>query len=112
MKLARIGQRLETLNTSKATPLASSLGFSNGARGTRHERGYGSAWDKLRKLVIKRDGYQCQECKRQGMVTPGQDVDHIVNKANGGTDMLSNLQYLCRACHKDKTARESNEGRT
>lgn len=108
MKLARMQQRIQTLQTSKAATLDGSMRFGDQAHSTAEERGYGSEWKRLRKLVMKRDGYQCQECKRQGRISPGQDVDHIVNKAQGGTDALENLQYLCRPCHKEKTARESN----
>jgi len=40
------------------------------------------------------------------MVTPATEVDHIIQKANGGTDDLNNLQSINRECHKIKTARE------
>lgn len=85
---------------------------------SRHSRGYGAEWDKIRKAVIKRDCGMCQECKRQGRVTMGREVDHITNKAKakamGWTDdqidALTNLQLLCSPCHKAKTAKD--EGRT
>lgn len=81
--------------------------FADKDRGTTTQRGYGWQWVKLRKLALERDKYQCQECKRNGRVTPAQDVDHILNKASGGDDALSNLQALCRDCHVAKTQRES-----
>ena len=74
---------------------------------SRHERGYGSAWVKLRKVILKRDSYLCQACLAQGRPTPATDVDHIKPKAQGGTDDVANLQSLCRACHEDKTKREN-----
>ncbi|WP_345945876.1 HNH endonuclease [Psychrobacter sp. Ps4] len=37
---------------------------------------------------------------------PATDVDHIINKAKGGSDEPSNLQSLCRKCHLSKTANE------
>jgi 5-methylcytosine-specific restriction protein A len=80
--------------------------MSDKYRGSRHDRGYGSEWDKLRLQILKRDGYQCQECKRQGRVTAAQDVDHIKRKKDEGTDDPSNLQSLCRPCHIAKTAAE------
>ena len=70
---------------------------------SRHERGYGAVWDKLRKEVMQRDNGLCQPCLRNGRVTPAHAVDHIVQKAAGGTDDLTNLQSICRACHLDKT---------
>jgi len=38
------------------------------------------------------------------------EVDHIIPKAKGGTDDMSNLQAINKECHKKKTARE--QGRT
>lgn len=76
---------------------------------SRHERGYGSAWVKLREVILRRDGYLCQACKAKGRPTPATDVDHITPKAQGGTDAQDNLQALCRPCHKDKTAQEHGE---
>ncbi|AKG94512.1 hypothetical protein Shpa_1 [Paracoccus phage Shpa] len=78
-------------------------------KGSRHARGYGSRWDKLRLVILKRDGYLCQACKLEGRTTPAREVDHITPKAKGGTDEHSNLQALCSPCHKIKTARD--EGR-
>lgn len=87
-----------------------------GIRGTRHERGYGSTWDKLRLRILKRDLYLCQECKRQGRVTPlavypkDHAVDHIIRKSKGGTDHPSNLQSLCAyPCHWEKSQAEAKE---
>ncbi len=68
--------------------------------------GYGSQWDKLKTRVKQRDNLLCQHCLRQGLVVTGITVDHIQPKAHGGTDALSNLQLLCEACHRQKTATE------
>ncbi len=72
----------------------------------RHQRGYGSDWDKKRRVILKRDKYLCQECLRVGRAVPAKDVDHIKAKEHGGTDEESNLEALCRPCHQAKTARE------
>ncbi|TQE92725.1 MAG: HNH endonuclease [Spiribacter salinus] len=80
-------------------------------RGTRHERGYGTRWDKLRQRVLQRDDYLCQVCLSKGRVTPANEVDHITPKAQGGTDAEGNLQAICRSCHRDKTAKESTHAR-
>lgn len=74
--------------------------------GSTTDRGYGYAWRKLRELVLKRDNYLCVKCDAGGRVTEATDVDHIISKAKGGTDSESNLQSLCSACHKVKTANE------
>lgn len=77
-------------------------------RGNRHQRGYGSDWEKIRKQVLKRDQHLCQPCHIEGRLTVANQVDHIIPKARGGTDDPTNLQAICGWCHKKKTA---NEGR-
>lgn len=73
------------------------------SRKSRHERGYGTAWDKLRKRIMERDNYLCQPCKAKGRITGAKAVDHIEPKAKGGTDDPNNLQAICGPCHDDKT---------
>ena len=83
-------------------------------RGNRHQRGYGSKWEKIRARIIKRDNYLCQEHLRRGELLEvvvgnprhlrSAHVDHIIPKARGGSDQDSNLELLCRACHERKTA--------
>lgn len=74
---------------------------------SRHERGYGTDWDKRRARILNRDKRLCLECKRQGRVNTGNHVDHIKPKAQGGTDADENLQTLCRPHHDEKTARDA-----
>lgn len=76
------------------------------SRTSRHERGYDSSWDKLRKRILERDHHLCQPCQRKGRITAAQAVDHIKAKAKGGTDAPDNLEATCNPCHADKTARE------
>lgn len=73
---------------------------------TAAQRGYGAEWRKIRNAVVKRDKGLCQPCKRTGVIRPGSSVDHIRAKAHGGTDDPSNLECICTACHRAKTARE------
>lgn len=80
-----------------------------GNRGTRHERGYGSKWVKLREVVLKRDMRLCQPCLTTGRPTTATEVDHIKPKAKGGTDDPDNLQAICGECHRAKTEREGAE---
>jgi len=88
------------------------LKTSGWSRRSRHERGYGTAWDKLRIRVLKRDCYlcQCQRCKASGAIRPASQVDHVVPKAQGGTDDPANLQAINGECHRIKTDVEN--GRT
>lgn len=74
---------------------------------SRHKRGYGAAWDRLRKVIIARDDALCQMCLARGVTTPGNHVDHIKPKAQGGSDDPTNLRLLCKSCH----SRASNEQR-
>lgn len=89
--------------------------FADPFRGSRQSRGYGAAWDKLRLVVFARDNGLCQECLRMGIFTApsgrARICDHIIPKAEGGTDALTNLQTLCLPCSNRKTADESGRGR-
>ena len=76
-------------------------------RGNRHQRGYGYTWEKTRKQILVRDDHLCQVCLNQGKLTPGNEVDHIIPKAKGGTDDQDNLQTICTDCHKQKTIKET-----
>ena len=76
---------------------------------TTTQRGYGWKWQQLREQIIARDFGLCQSCKRKGKVTAFHAVDHIVPKAKGGTDDESNLECICKRCHKAKTAREDSK---
>jgi len=77
------------------------------ARPSAAARGYCSrGWKLARAERLLLDHYQCQEC---GVVIAGGrglHVDHVVPKAEGGTDLVANLQTLCRPCHSRKTTAE------
>lgn len=78
---------------------------------SRQSRGYGAAWDKIRLRILKRDCGICQQCKREGRIAIGNQVDHIISKAKALTlgwgqaqiDGDTNLQCICDPCHKLKT---------
>ncbi|RFB74328.1 MULTISPECIES: HNH endonuclease [unclassified Herbaspirillum] len=74
--------------------------------GSRHERGYGSKWTEIRKRILARDNGLCQPCLKQQRSTRAKHVDHIIRKADGGSDRDDNLQSICVACHRTKTATE------
>lgn len=77
------------------------------SRTSRHERGYGSRWVRLRRSVLERDGHLCQLCLKRGRPTPATEVDHVTPKAKGGSDDEENLMAICGSCHKEKTAADS-----
>jgi 5-methylcytosine-specific restriction protein A len=95
------------LATSSSAPRAS----WKHTRESRHARGYGTAWDKLRGQIMRRDNGLCQACLRKGRVAAGNEVDPITPKAKGGSDDPSNLEVICKPCHVDKTAREMGRRR-
>ena len=86
-------------------------GWYSPERGTSSQRGYGAEWQRKRRFVLKRDGHQCRPCAAKGLVTYGNEVDHRIPKAEGGTDADENLQTICEDCHKEKTRRESSRRR-
>ena len=58
--------------------------------------------NRLRHAVFQRDQYRCRECgasKEDGVTL---EIDHIIPVAKGGTNDISNLQTLCKACNRGK----------
>lgn len=75
---------------------------------TASERGYDASWRRVRKLVLARDCGLCQTCKRAGVLTVTNIVDHVKPKSQGGTNDPSNLEAICHGHHVIKTASERN----
>lgn len=67
----------------------------------------GRPWRRKREAILVRDCGLCQPCKRKGLITAAVEVDHIRNKARGGTDDDANLESICSECHEAKTLREA-----
>ena len=78
---------------------------------SRHDRGYGAEWDKLRIQVLERDCYlcQCDRCKGGALrLREASEVNHIVSKAaakrmgwtQAQIDHPSNLQAINKDCHR------------
>jgi len=72
-------------------------------RGTTHDRGYGAAWQKLRRLILDRDAWVCYLCNKK---LSGSDatVDHIIPLSVDRSRSLdpTNLAACCRACNSKK----------
>lgn len=66
---------------------------------------------RLRHEVFKRDNYRCRECGATNNDTT-LEIDHIVPVAKGGSNNLSNLQTLCKACNRAKHTRTWVGGRS
>lgn len=76
-------------------------------RGSRHERGYDSRWDKAR-LTYLRHHPLCVHCERDGRTEAATVVDHIIPH-RGDKKMFwdkTNWQPLCKRHHDVKTASE------
>lgn len=73
---------------------------------TANTRTRGSAWERIRGQVLRRDGGLCCYCRAFGHVTIGAEVDHTRPLWAGGTDALGNLRTICRAHHRAKTRAE------
>lgn len=60
-----------------------------------------AAWIKCRESVLIRDDYLCQECLKQGILTPADMVHHIKHFLDYPELALDedNLTSLCNPCH-------------
>lgn len=81
-------------------------------RTSRQERGYGRDHDLMRALVLVEEPL-CRKClaKTPPRYAPTTIADHIIPKAEGGTDERENYQGLCGPCDVIKTAQESKRAR-
>jgi 5-methylcytosine-specific restriction enzyme A len=84
--------------------------WSTSRRGSRQSRGYGRAHELMREQVLAEEPL-CRECLKQGRVSATTIADHVIPKAEGGTDERDNYQGLCSSCDKVKTAAESARAR-
>lgn len=70
-----------------------------------------ASWYRLRRKALSREPL-CRFCKKKGIVTPGNTVDHIeAHKGNMSKFFsLSNLQVLCKQCHSSTKQRLEKSG--
>lgn len=97
-RLTTLKPRLQTLSTNRIRTLEAKAGTT--------ERIRGRTWLAIRDQVALEHGYRCACC---GFVwSPERDeIDHRIPLEQGGSNDRSNLQPLCKDCHKAKTAREA-----
>jgi hypothetical protein len=77
-----------------------------------------SDWNRRRKDVLERDGFQCQNCGGSGGPNGSTElhVHHIVPKSKGGRHNKNNLSTVCKDCHLaihngEKTAPTTSSGK-
>jgi len=70
---------------------------------------YGSkAWKDCREAYKKSVGNLCEECLKQGRITPAEDVHHIKKLTDQNVNdprvslSFDNLMALCNPCHDKK----------
>lgn len=73
-------------------------------RGTTTARGYGSQWRRISDQVVAEEG-MCIDCGHVGTPDNPLTADHVVAKANGGTDDRDNLVCRCRRHNSAKGSR-------
>lgn len=58
-------------------------------------------WKKKRSKILRRDGYQCRECRKYGRRREAKEVHHIkhVDEWPELAFFDENLVSLCHACH-------------
>lgn len=66
-------------------------------------------WNSLKKRA---EGYAEKRCYVCGRINRAGQVDHKLNRAQGGSDRPENLGWICQEpCHREKTNREKRAGR-
>lgn len=56
-------------------------------------------WRELRAAVLERDNFACYRCEKRNKAGKGLSVHHLLPRAEGGEDEMSNLVTLCHPCH-------------
>jgi len=78
----------------------------NKARPVIHEFYKTKAWRKT-SVAYRQEHPLCEECLRQGIITPAEMVHHVVEITDGGDPLdWDNLESLCLACHNRIHARD------
>lgn len=62
------------------------------------KRRYGRAWQRIRDRYAAAHPF-CEECYKRGVLTPTEEIHHIVPLSHGGTHADDNLMALCKSCH-------------
>ena len=82
---------------------AMNMNYNKNQRHPESNKRYGRAWKRIRDKYIKAHPL-CEECQRQGRLTPAEEVHHILPLSKGGGNETENLMSLCKSCHSRITA--------
>lgn len=80
------------------------------------DRRYGRQWRRIRARYVadrcvqfptrtasatqsKAEHPLCEQCQKEGRLTPTQEVHHILPPSRGGTHDFDHLMALCKPCH-------------
>lgn len=75
--------------------------------GTPTQRGYDAAWQRVRLVVLERDGHRCRWCGARATT-----VDHVRPLCAGGARLdPANLVAACVRCNSRRGARYSSRRR-
>jgi len=77
------------------------------ARGTTAERGYGAAWQRVRRWYLA-EYPLCEVCEAAGRVKAAEQVHHISHDTRNNSP--DNLQAVCVPCHR-QLERDYQKGR-
>lgn len=81
---------------------------ASGRRGTAHQRGYTSAWQRAsRAFLAAHPLCECDDCRKNGLVRAAEVVDHFIPHRGDMTLFWdeSNWRAMTKRCHDKKTAR-------
>lgn len=73
--------------------------YNKYVRSEDHNATYGRKWKKIRNAYAQAHPL-CEECLKQGRLTPLDEVHHIIPVDRGGTNSWNNLMSLCHSCHE------------
>lgn len=59
---------------------------------------YGRAWKRIRDKYVSLHPL-CEQCLKEGRLTPVEEVHHILPVSKGGRHTQENLMSLCKSCH-------------
>jgi len=93
-KIQTVKPRIKALSTVNARPMQTT------------KRPTGNSLYALMKSFSINHPRVCAECVRQGTVSYGEELDHIVPLHLGGSNSVHNLQWLCYSHHLEKSQAE------